>query len=93
MEDLYRVVCKVEALIQDCARDDWIHASLRQMNNEEEFCVLLEELKSLFNTLCEPLKILGIMTMDLQKSIEFNPMNIIEVEKDQKTVVQQLLKH
>ena len=93
MEDLYRVVCKIEALIQDCCRDDWIHASLWQMNNEEEFRELLEELNYVFNTLCEQFQILGIMTMDLQKSIEFNPINITEVEKDQKALVQRLLKH
>ena len=93
MEDLYRVVCKIKALIQDCSRDDWIHASLWQMNNEEEFRELLEELNYVFNTLCEQFQILGIMTMGLQKSIDFNPINITEVEKDRKALVVQLLKH
>src|ERR1700738_84429 len=65
MKDLYRVVCKIEALIQDCARDDWIHASLWQMNNEEEFRELLEELNCIFNILCKQFQILGIKTMGL----------------------------
>ena len=73
MEDLYRVVCKIEALIQECSREDWIHASLWQMSNEEEFCELLEELHYVFKSLSEQFQILGIMTMDLRKYKDFNP--------------------
>lgn len=89
-EGLYQVVNGIEALIQACGRGNWIHASLWQMDNEEEFCELLEGLNCNFTIICEQYQLLGMTTIDLCKSIN---ISTIEVANDQKALVKRLLEY
>jgi hypothetical protein len=93
MEDLYRVMKKIEVIIQDCGRVDWVHASLWQMDNEEEFREVLEELKCNFDTMCGQFQSMGVNVHGLQESIHFRPIKFLEVEEDQEALKSRLLAH
>ncbi len=50
--ELFQIVSKAGALIEECCKEDWLEVVVMQMNNKEAFRELLISLECCFDTIC-----------------------------------------
>ena len=53
LQDLYRIMIKAKALVENCSRDDWWHGAIMQLDMKEAFRDILFELECCFYTMCD----------------------------------------
>ena len=95
-KDLFRIVNKGRVLIEECCNDNWVDATVMQLNNREWFRELLSDFEFCFHTLCEischynPLAKETILAF--KDNTTFYPTPTNEVEKDQISICRRLSK-
>ena len=96
-KDLFRIVNKGRVLIEECCNENWVDATVMQLNNKEWFRELLSDFESCFHTLCEischynaheKERILAI-----KDNTTFYPTSTNAVEEDQTLICGRLSKH
>ena len=96
-KNLFRIVNKGRVLIGECCNENWVDATVMQLNNKEWFRELLSDFKSCFHTLCEischynPDEKERILAM--KDDTTFYPTPTNEVEEDQTSIRGRLSKH
>ena len=96
-EDLFRIVNKGRVLIEECCNENWVDATVMQLNNKEWFRELLSDFESCFQTLCEiscnynPHEKETIHAF--KDNTTFYPTSTNEVEEDQISICGRLSKH
>ena len=96
-KDLFRIVNKGRVLIEECCNENWVDATVMQLNNREWFRALLSDFESCFHTLCE---ISCHYNPDEKETIlafkdntTFYPTPTNEVGEDQISICGRLSKH
>ena len=98
-KDLFRIVNKGRILIEECCSENWVDATVIQLNNKEWFRELLSDFKSCFHTLCDiscdynPDEKVRKIIFAIKKDTTFYPTPTNEVEKDQISICGRLSKH
>ena len=95
-KDLFRIVNKGRVLIEECCNENWVDATVMQLNNKEWFRELLLDFESCFHTLCEischynPHEKDKILAF--KDNTTFYPTSTNEVEEDQISICGRLSK-
>lgn len=85
-KDLFKIVCKIRNLIEECYNEDWLKSVVIQINNKEAFRELLMDLDYCFDTTCSISQCYYLdkkkKTIEMKRSILFFPIWIDEVDQD-----------
>jgi hypothetical protein len=96
-KDLFRIVNKGRLLIEECCNENWVDATVMQLNNKEWFRELLSDFESCFHTLCEischynPREKERILA--IKDDATFYPTPTNALEEDQTSICERLSKH
>ena len=98
-KDLFRIVNKGRVLIEECCNENWVDATVMQLNNREWFRELLSDFESCFHTLCDiscdcnPNEKERKLILAVKKDMTFYPTPTNAVEEDQTSICGRLSKH
>ena len=81
LRDLYRIMVKAKALVEDCSRDDWWHGAIMQLDMKEAFRDVLFELECCFYTVCD----MTHEPKNMKTNLTFYPATMDTVLEDTKS--------
>ena len=98
-KDLFRIVNKGRVLIEECCNENWVDATVMQLNSKEWFRELLLDFESCFHTLCEischysPCEKEKENILAIKDKTAFYPTPTNAIEEDQTSICGRLSKH
>lgn len=86
IKDLFQIVSKAGALIEECCKENWLEVVVMQINNKEAFRELLINLECCFDTICGIFQCHYVDQSEeingIKRDTTFFPTSIDEVDQD-----------